>query len=68
MCQTSEGIDAEILGEFVERNVASNGFVSYWLPRNAPELEAVKTKLQQIMDGWVSTNGIKHGFYVTRLT
>ena len=48
--QTSEVIDAEILGEFVERNLASDGFFGYYLPRNAPELEAVTTKLQQIVD------------------
>ena len=56
MQQTSEVINAEVLGEFVERNLASDGYVSYALPRNARESNRVRTKLNKIVDAWVSSN------------
>ena len=68
MQQTSEEIDAEILEEFIKRNLASDGCVSYYLPRNSPEIETVKTKLQQIVDGWVSTDGKKPRCYIRTLS
>ena len=66
MEQTSEEIDAEILGEFVKRNLASNGLVEYYFPGNAPESEAVQTKLQQIRIAWISSDGRKPLCYVRK--
>ena len=59
MYQASEKIDAEILGDFVKRNLASDSVVSFCLPRNAPELKTVKRKLKQVVDAMVSNNGKK---------
>ena len=64
MQQTSEEIDAEILGEFVKRNLASDGEVTYEFPKNAPELETVRTKLRQSVDDWVSNDGKKLRYLV----
>ena len=57
ICRTSEGIDAEILGEFIEFNLASNALVILMLPRNAPGIGTLKLKLQQIVNNWQSPDG-----------
>ena len=57
MTQTSEEIDAEILGNFIEFNLASNGQVHLVLLQNAPETEIIKSKLQQIVNDWQSPDG-----------
>ena len=57
MSQTSEEIDAEILGTFVESHLASNGQLYLLFGPNAPEIEAVKTKVQQVLKNWQSHDG-----------
>ena len=52
MSQTSEQIEAEILGKFIEMNLAASGEVEFGFPPNTPELETIKSKLQQIVDNW----------------
>ena len=52
----------------MKRNLASDGYVAYYFPRNAPQSETVRSKIRQIVDDWISTDGKKPRFHVARLT
>ena len=53
----SEELDPEILGKFIEDNLAPAGRVEFWFSRIAPEREKIRVKLQKIVDGWVLPGG-----------
>ena len=55
--QTSEEIDAEILGTFVESNLASGGQLNLRLPRNTPEIGNLLSKIRQVIKNWQTPGG-----------
>ena len=51
---TSEQIDPEGIGKFIENNVASAGEIVLYFPPDAPEIAPITNKLQQIVNNWVA--------------
>ena len=61
--QTSEELDAESLGKFVQSILASDGQVQLLFPRNAPEIRTVLAEVQRVVKYWQSP-GAGPNFYV----
>ena len=54
--QTSEEIDAEILGQFVKNHLASLLEVHFRFPPNSREFETVNNKLKKVVKKWCEPN------------
>ena len=50
--QTSEELDPEIIGKFLENNMLSGGEAQLSFFPDAPEIELMKVKFQQIEENW----------------
>ena len=51
--QTSEELDPDIIGKFIETNMSWPGYVRLYFSPGAPEIEPMKVKFQQIADNWM---------------
>ena len=51
---TSEELDPEIIGEFITSNMVSFADVKLYFPPDAPEMEPMKAKVEQIRNTWTA--------------